>query len=140
MKHEIAALPFPVVFSHFGRARAALGPNQPGFDELLALVRSGQAYAKISAPYRTSKEAPNFPDVAPLARAVVAAKAERVLWGSNWPHPGRGPTRTAIASPYPNDDGRVLNLLPDCVPDAANRYAILVDNPARLYGFEALIS
>jgi predicted TIM-barrel fold metal-dependent hydrolase len=60
-----------------------------------------------------------------------------VLWGSNWPHPGRGTTPSAIAPPYPNDDGRVLNLLPRWVPDAATRKKILVDNPARLYRFEA---
>ena len=135
LKDEIAALPFPVVFSHFGRARAALGPSQPGFDDLLALVKSGRAYVKISAPYRTSERSPDFPDVAPLARALVAANEERVLWASNWPHPGRGPTPTALAPPYPNDDGHVLNLLPNWVPDAAIRKMILVDNPARLYGF-----
>lgn len=140
LKNEIAALPFPVVFSHFGRAQAALGPSQPGFGDLLALVESGRAYVKISAPYRTSDKAPGFPDVAPLARALVAANAERVLWASNWPHPGRGATRTAIAPPYPNDDGRVLNLLPKWVPDAAIRKTILVDNPARLYGFGAAAS
>mgnify|MGYP001576645551 CR=1 FL=1 len=60
-----------------------------------------------------------------------------VVWGSNWPHPGRGPTPTVIAPPYPNDDGRVLNLLPKWVPDPAIRKKILVDNPARLYGFNA---
>lgn len=137
LRDDIAALPFPVIFSHFGRARAALGPSQPGFDDLLALVKSGRAYVKISAPYRTSDKSPDFPDAAPLAQALVAANADRVVWGSNWPHPGRGPTPTAIALPYPNDDGHVLNLLLKWVPDSAIRKKILVDNPARLYGFEA---
>jgi predicted TIM-barrel fold metal-dependent hydrolase len=136
LKDDIAALPFPVVFSHFGRARAALGPNQRGFDDLLGLVKSGQAYVKISAPYRTSDQAPDFSDVTPLAQALVSANADRVVWGSNWPHPGRAPTLTTIAPPYPNDDGRVLNLLPRWVADSAIRKKILVDNPARLYGFE----
>src|SRR5713226_9632749 len=71
-----------------------------------------------------------------FARQLVAANAHRVLWGSNWPHPGRGPTPRAIAPPYPNDDGRVLNLLPTWEPDLAIGKKILVDNPARLYGFE----
>ncbi len=125
--------PVAVIFSHFGRARAALGPNQPGFDDLIDLMKSGRAYVKISAPYRTSDKSPDFPYVALLARQLVAANADRVLWGSNWPHPGRDPTPSAIAPPYPNDDGRVLNLLPTWAPDRAIRKRILVDNPARLY-------
>lgn len=137
LKDQFAALPFPVVFSHFGRARAALGPHQPGFDDLLDLMKSGRAYVKISAPYRTSEKSPDFPDMAPLARRLVAANPDRVLWGSNWPHPGRGATPSSMAQPYPNDDGRVLNLLRTWVPDAAIRKKILVDNPARLYRFEA---
>jgi predicted TIM-barrel fold metal-dependent hydrolase len=59
-----------------------------------------------------------------------------VVWGSNWPHPGRGKTRTDTAPPYPSDDGMLLNQLPKWVPDAATRRKILVENPARLYGFE----
>lgn len=132
---EIRSFPLPIVFSHFGRARAALGPDQPGFEELLELLKSGRVYVKISAPYRTSGQAPDFPDVARLARAIVDANSDRVLWGSNWPHPGRASTTTAIASPYPNDDGRVLNLLPTWALDAPTRRKILVDNPARLYRF-----
>jgi predicted TIM-barrel fold metal-dependent hydrolase len=136
LKDHLAALPFPVVFSHFGRAKAGLGPHQPGFDGLIDLMKSGQAYVKISAPYRTSEKSPDFPDMVPLARRLVAANPDRVLWGSNWPHPGRGATPRSIAPPYPNDDGGVLNLLWTWVPDAAIRKKILVDNPARLYGFE----
>ncbi len=133
---DFAALPFAVVFDHFARAKAALGVGQHGFDALLGLVKSGKAYVKISAPYRTSDKAPDFPDATPLARAIVAANPDRVVWGSNWPHPGRGRTATDIAPPYQNDDGMVLNQLPKWVPDAAIRKKILVDNPARLYGFE----
>jgi len=135
LKDEIAALPVPVAFSHFGRARAAFGPEQSGFGDLLDLVRSGRVYVKISAPYRTSDKPPDFPDVAPLAQALITANADRVLWASNWPHPGRASTPTAIALPYPNDDGRVLNLLAAWAPNPATRKKILVDNPARLYRF-----
>ncbi len=135
LKNDFAALPFPVVFDHFARAKASLGPRQAGFDALIALVKSGHAYVKISAAYRTSEKAPDFPDTAPLAQALVAANPDRIVWGSNWPHPGRGPTPMALAPPYPNDDGLLLNQLPKWVPDAATRKKILVDNPARLYGF-----
>jgi predicted TIM-barrel fold metal-dependent hydrolase len=133
---DFAALPFPVVFDHFARARAALGVNQPGFDALLALVKSGRAYVKISAAYRISEQKPDYADATPIAQAIVAANPDRVVWGSNWPHPGRGTSRTAIAPPYPSDDGMPLNQLPKWVPDPAIRRKILVDNPARLYGFE----
>jgi predicted TIM-barrel fold metal-dependent hydrolase len=136
LKSDIMALSMPVIFDHFGGAKAEPGPGQPGFADLLDLVKSGHAYVKISAAYRTSDKTPDFPDTAPLAQALVAANPDRVVWGSNWPHPGRGPSPTALAPPYPNDDGRVLNLLPTWVGDAAVRKKILVDNPARLYGFE----
>jgi predicted TIM-barrel fold metal-dependent hydrolase len=136
LKDDLAALPFPVVIDHFGRAKAALGPGQGGFAALLELVGSGRAYVKISAAYRMSDKAPDFPDAPPIAQALVAANPDRIVWGSNWPHPGRGATRTDIAPPYPNDDGLLLNQLPRWVPDAAIRKKILVDNPARLYDFE----
>jgi predicted TIM-barrel fold metal-dependent hydrolase len=136
LKSDIMGLAMPVIFDHFGGAKAAPGPGQPGFGDLVDLVKSGHAYVKISAAYRASDKTPDFPDTAPLAQALVAANPDRVVWGSNWPHPGRGPTPTALAPPYPNDDGRVLNLLPTWVADAATRKKILVDNPARLYGFE----
>jgi len=135
LKDELAALPFPVVVDHFGGAKAALGTGQPGFGELLALVKSGRAYVKISGAYRISDRNLDFPDVTELAQALVAANPERVVWGSDWPHPGRGASPTALAPPCPIDDGHVLNLLPKWVPEPALRKKILVDNPARLYGF-----
>jgi predicted TIM-barrel fold metal-dependent hydrolase len=134
----VADAPVPVVFDHFGGARGSLGPGQGGFATLVTLVRSGHAYVKISAPYLSSTKAPDYPDVAPLAAALLAANPERLLWATNWPHPGsREPGRatTDITPLRAIDDGRVFNLLPTWVPDAAQRRAILVDNPARLYGF-----
>ena len=134
---EVAASPVPVVFDHFGGAQAALGPNQPGFDALLRLVQSGKAYVKLSAAYRASKLPPDYPDVAPLARALVAANPERMLWGTDWPHPDTTSGRPAdqVTPLYQIDDGRLFNLFATWVPDVALRQTILVDNPARLYGF-----
>jgi predicted TIM-barrel fold metal-dependent hydrolase len=104
----------------------------------MTLVRTGKAYVKISAPYRSSMNPPDYPDVAPIARALVASNPQRILWGSDWPHPGipvPGRSNVEITPFFQIDDGRVLNLLPTWVPDAATRKTILVENPAKLYGF-----
>jgi len=137
LKDALAAVPMPVVIDHFARAKANAGVNQAGFDVLLALVKSGKAYVKLSATYRISDQPPHYPDAPPIAQALIAANPERMLWGSNWPHPGRGETREDLAPPYPSDDGAQLNQLPKWAADAAIRRKVLVDNPARLYGFAA---
>ena len=139
IKDLVASSPVPVVFDHFGGAQAELGTGQPGFSDLLDLVKSGKAHVKISGAYRASKLAPDYPDAAPLARALIAANPDRIVWGTDWPHPdsstqpGRKPTD--LAPLYQIDDGRLFNQLPLWAPDAAIRKTILVDNPARLYGF-----
>jgi predicted TIM-barrel fold metal-dependent hydrolase len=139
IKDLVLDAPMPVVFDHFGGARAALGLDQPGFADLVELVHSGRAYVKISGAYRASTQAPDYADVAPFAKALIAANADRVVWGTDWPHPdttitpGRRPTD--ITPMLQIDDGRLLNQLAVWAPDAAIRQKILVDNPARLYGF-----
>jgi predicted TIM-barrel fold metal-dependent hydrolase len=137
---QLLASPVPLVFDHFGGAVASGGIEQPGFGAMLNLVKSGKAYVKISAAAdQVSTRAPDYPDVLLLARALVSAHAQRILWGTNWPHPDSavkpGRKNTDIAPLVQIDDGRVLNLLPVWVPDPITRRAILVDNPARLYGF-----
>jgi predicted TIM-barrel fold metal-dependent hydrolase len=137
---QLLSSPVPVVIDHFGGAAASAGVQQPGFDALINLVKSGKAYVKLSAAADlVSNQAPEYADVVPLARALVAANAQRVLWGTDWPHPDSrilpGRKNTDIAPLLQTDDGRVLNLLPVWVPDPAVRRTILVDNPARLYGF-----
>jgi predicted TIM-barrel fold metal-dependent hydrolase len=139
IKDLVAASPVPVVFDHFGGAQAMLGVEQPGFSDLLELVKSGKAYVKISGAYRASKLAPDYPDSAPLARALIAANSDRIVWGTDWPHPNSvtppGKKPTDLTPLFQIDDGRLLNQLPVWAPDAAIRQKILVDNPARLYGF-----
>ena len=139
IKDLVAASPVPVVFDHFGGAQAALGPDQPGFSDMLELVKSGKAYVKISGAYRASKLAPDYPDVVPLARALIAANSDRIVWGTDWPHPNSvtppGKKPTDLTPLFQIDDGRLFNQLPVWAPDAAIRKKILVDNPARLYGF-----
>jgi predicted TIM-barrel fold metal-dependent hydrolase len=140
IKDAVAVSPVPVVFDHFGGAQGALGVDQPGFSDLLQLVKSGKAYVKISGGYRASQKAPDYPDAAPLARALIAANPERIVWGTDWPHPHSGPLPgygPMDVRPFSDiDDGRLLNQLPVWAPDAALRKTILVDNPARLYGFQ----
>jgi predicted TIM-barrel fold metal-dependent hydrolase len=139
IKDLVAASPVPVVFDHFGGALAELGVDQPGFADLLELVKSGKAYVKISGAYRASKLGPDYADAAPLAKALIAANADRIIWGTDWPHPDSvtppGRQVTDVTSLFQIDDGRLLNQLPVWAPDAATRNKILVDNPTRLYGF-----
>lgn len=137
LKDDLSALPVPVAIDHFARSKASAGINQPGFDALLALVKSGRAYVKISATYRISDQPPDYPDAPPIAQAIINANPDRVVWGSNWPHPGRGKTREDIAPPHESDDGAQINQLPRWEADPAIRKKILVDNPAQLYGFPA---
>ena len=141
IKDLVLASPVPVVFDHFGRAQAALGVEQPGFADLVEAVRSGKAYVKISGAYRISKQAPDYADAAPIARALIAANPQRIVWGTDWPHPNSeslpGYGAMDVRPFFTIDDGRLLNRLPVWASDAATRKAILVDNPARLYGFAA---
>jgi predicted TIM-barrel fold metal-dependent hydrolase len=142
LRDHLAQLPVPVVFDHFGAAKAAGGPNQPGFDAIVDLVKSGRAYVKISGAYRISDQAPDFADATPMAQALVAANPDRIVWGTDWPHPnsayGRGRPLSEISPPIAIDDGLLLNQMPKWVSDATTRRKILVDNPARLYGFQGV--
>src|SRR5216683_2214101 len=139
IKDLVTASPVPVVFDHFGGAQAELGVDQPGFADLVELVRTGKAYVKISGAYRASKLGPDYADAAPLARALIAANFDRIVWGTDWPHPDSvTPPGRKVSDVTPLiqiDDGRLLNQLPVWAPDAAIRQKILVDNPAKLYGF-----
>lgn len=130
----------PIVFDHFGGVHAADGLNDAGFQALVRLVRSGKAYVKVSAAYRVSSSGPpDYADVRPFARALIDANSERVLWGSDWPHPDsrrrEGQDVTRITPDLHVDDVAVLNQLAVWAPDASMRRRILVENPARLYGF-----
>jgi predicted TIM-barrel fold metal-dependent hydrolase len=133
----VRALPAPLVIDHLGRPVAAHGVGQAGFDALLALVREGRAWVKLSAAYRISAH-PDCADAGALARALVDANPDRMLWGTDWPHPGGGggPRSPEVVEPFfPIDDGRALNRLAEWVADPVRLRKILVDNPARLYDF-----
>jgi predicted TIM-barrel fold metal-dependent hydrolase len=123
IKDLVLDSPIPVVFDHFGGAQASLGLNQPGFEGLIDLLHSAKAYVKISGAYRAST---NYADLVPIAKALIAANSDRILWGTDWPHPN---------TPQIIDDTRLLNQLPIWSPDPEVRKKILVTNPGRLYNF-----
>lgn len=123
LDRDLAGFPVPVVVGHLGLPGGAIRPDDPGFQALLRLLAAGAAWVKLSAPYRL---APGT-DVPALARSLTQAAPDRVLWGSDWPHPN-------MAAPLP-PDADMLHTLARWVPDAATRRRILIDNPARLYGF-----
>jgi len=124
---QIARWPVRVVIDHVGRFMGPVPPAHPAFRCLLRLVESGRVWVKLSAPYESSKAAPPaYEDVSPLAKALVKAAPERMLWASNWPHPGQK---------VPPEEADLLDLLLDWVPAEATRRRVLVDNPAELYGF-----
>lgn len=121
-------LPVDAVIGHLGYMPAGLGIDHPGFRTLLDAVERGRTWVKLTGPYRLTAEAGlPYSDVSPFASALAMTRPDRLLWGSDWPH-------VMCKKPMPND-GDLLDLVADWVPDAATRNAILVDNPARLYGF-----
>lgn len=124
---RLARLPVPFVVDHMGYIPAANGVGDPGFQELCKLLKEADCWVKISGANRISTQPVPYRDTIPLARTLVATRAERLVWGSDWPH-------VAIEGPIAND-GTLLDLLAEWVPDEATRNRILVDNPAALYGF-----
>jgi predicted TIM-barrel fold metal-dependent hydrolase len=124
---QLGALPVDIVIDHFGRIPAAEGVDSPRFQALLRLLRREHCWAKLMGPYFVSSAFPSYPDLLPLARAMVKIAPERVVWGTDWPHP-------SARDKMPND-GDLADLLAEWVPDEAQRKRILVGNPQRLYGF-----
>ena len=123
---DIAALPVEVCFDHIGWPDLAAGPDEPGFAALCRLLAEGQLWIKLSGIYRLC-DAPYRAADAHVA-ALAAANPERCLWGSDWPH-------IMLADAKTPDSGVLLDALARAIPDPATQTRILVDNPARLYGF-----
>lgn len=123
-------LPVDIVVAHLGYPRSGATPwmDQDGFAAFLSAFQAGRLWVKLTGPYRISG-APDLPytDVTSLARRLVAENPDRILWGTDWPH-------VMMKKPMPRDE-RLVDLLTAWVPDADIRTRILVDNPAKLYGF-----
>jgi len=127
----LVALPGTLVFDHLGQVPQPAGTDSPSFAIIRRLLEAGRAYVKLSGAYITSKDgAPGYADAGRVAAAYVRAAPERVVWGSDWPHP------TAPVDNKP-DDAVLFDRMAEWAGGAAGLQRILVDNPARLYGFAA---
>jgi 2-pyrone-4,6-dicarboxylate lactonase len=127
LDRDLEDFPVEVVFGHLGYLPAAKGVADAGFRALLRLAAAGRAWAKLTGPYRISSRTMPHPDVTPLAHALLEAAPSQVVWGTDWPH-------VMVKGAMPND-GDLADLLPGWIPDADLRRQVLVENPARLYGF-----
>lgn len=124
---RLRALPLPFVVDHMGRVRAAEGVSAPAFRALLDLAAVPQAWVKVSGIDRIASGRRPYAEGLPFLRALVEALPGRTLWGTDWPHPN-------VSGDMP-DDGELADLFFQSCPDAGLRRRVLVDNPARLYGF-----
>ena len=123
----LARVPGTVVLDHLGHIPEPEGVRDPNFALVRRLIDNGKTWVKLAAPYDATKIGPpTYADSSALARAYVDIAPERVVWGTNWPHPGEDPKP---------DDALLLDLLLDWAPDETVRKRILVENPAMLYDF-----
>jgi predicted TIM-barrel fold metal-dependent hydrolase len=123
---RIEKLACPAVIDHMGMFRPDEGVGQPAFQAVLRLIRQGH-WVKLSGAYRLSQAAPHYRDLTPFVQELVAARPDRVVWASDWPH-------AFVKGKMPNTTD-LLDALATWVPDDSARRRILVDNPAELYGF-----
>ena len=122
--------PVDLVFGHFGYSHAKYGVNDKGFEGLLELMRNGQAWVKMTGPYRICDGNLPYTDMRPFNDAVIRANPKRLIWGSDWPH-------VMVKKQMPHD-ADLCELFGSWVKDSSLRKTILVDNPCILYDFPAL--
>lgn len=131
MEALLLQMPSQIVFDHRGHLPQPEGANHPAFKVICNLIDKGRAWVKLSGLYIDTKvAAPTYADTVEVGRALVRHAPERMVWGTDWPHPSVFSER----KPWP-DDAQMLNLLAEQAPDDAVRQRILVTNPATLYGF-----
>jgi 2-pyrone-4,6-dicarboxylate lactonase len=125
---RLAALPVPFVIDHMARIDAAKGVADPDFQFLVEVLKLPNAWIKVSGIDRISRSGRPFADGVPCVSQLIDSAPGRVLWGTDWPHPN-------VAGAVPNE-ADLIDALFDACPDERVRHALLVDNPARLYGFD----
>ncbi|GAA5038004.1 putative TIM-barrel fold metal-dependent hydrolase [Thermocatellispora tengchongensis] len=118
----LAGFEHTFVIDHMGYMKESDGLTWPDFERLLRVLEGGHCHVKLSGPYRLAKDG-SLAAAAEAGRALVSARPDRLLWGSDWPHLPDGQ----------RDTGELLNLLADWAPSADDRHRILVDSPARLF-------
>lgn len=123
----LARSPAAVMIDHVGRIDASLGLDQQPFRDLLALMRHDNIWVKLSGSDRVTSHGPPYADAVPFARKLIEEFGDRVVWGTDWPHPNH-------PGPIP-DDGDLVDLIAEIAPARAQRQALLVDNPQRFYQF-----
>jgi predicted TIM-barrel fold metal-dependent hydrolase len=129
MEDVLQKVASPIVFDHMGRIPKDVGVDHPAYTVISRLIDKGRTWVKISGAYMDTKVGPpTYADSTKLAQAFVKLAPQRMVWGSDWPHP----TEKADAKP---DDAVLVDLLTEWAPDEKTRNRILVDNPATLYGF-----
>jgi 2-pyrone-4,6-dicarboxylate lactonase len=122
----LASLPTQVVIDHIGRSDVGEGPNGKAFAALKRLTDRGNVWVKLSGTDRITRQPYPYRDAVPLARALAEHAPERVVWGTDWPHPNH--------QAMPND-GALVDLIAEIAPSEDARRLMLVENPARLFGF-----
>jgi predicted TIM-barrel fold metal-dependent hydrolase len=123
-------LPSGIVFDHMGHIPQPAGIAHPAYSVIRKLVDKGRTWVKLSVTYDNTKDGPpGYADITRVAQAYIKAAPERMVWGSNWPHPNE--------SKKPND-AMLFDLMAQWAPDEATRRRVLVENPENLYGFAKL--
>jgi len=123
----LRSLDVPVIIDHMARPDAAQGIAEPNVVAVRELLRRGNFWVMLSLSEKISKRGPPWDDVVPIARAFIETAPDRIVWGSDWPHP--------VSVKQPPNEGDLMELLYRFAPDASERKKILVDNPAELFGF-----
>jgi predicted TIM-barrel fold metal-dependent hydrolase len=120
-------LPSPIVFDHIGHIPGPAGIRHPAYGVMRRLIDKGRTWVKLSVTYdNTTDGPPGYADVVAVGQTLVKAAPERLVWGSNWPHPNEEKKP---------DDALLFDLMAKWAPDEATRHRILVENPATLYEF-----
>jgi len=123
-----SGLSVPISIGHFAYQPATAGIDAPGFKALVELVRRGNTWVKISGANRVSaSDLPPYDDVKPMARALAEAAPDRIMWGTDWPHPNK-----YVANP---NDGDLVDAFGDWITDQTLRHKIMVETPAKFYRF-----
>lgn len=125
LDETLSSLEVPIVFGHMGYLSRGISPDHSGMKAMLALLKSGRAWAKVTGPYRIGLDGPPYETAAQIARWLAKHCMERLVWGSDWPH-------VMVKGPMPHD-ADLLNAVTDWIPGKDQQQAIFSDNPAKLY-------